>query len=418
MNHKENNQKTSEIKKIMFGVIIVSLLVGTVAGGIAGSAFSYFGINYLTKTPLVGKTIQNQIIKKTKVEQLQEQSATIEAVKKVSPAVVSIIISKDLSKYYRRNDIDFFPFDDFFDFDIPESRPQKKGKQEIGGGTGFIVDGKKGLILTNKHVVADEEAEYSVITNDGKRYDSVKVLAKDPINDLAVLKIEATDLPEISFGDSDSVEIGQTVIAIGFALGEYKNTVTKGIISGRGRTIFAGGSNGSESLEDVLQTDAAINPGNSGGPLVDLHGNVIGINTAISREGQLIGFAIPINECKSVYESVRDTGKISRAFLGVRYVLLNDTIVKKNNLKVDHGALIVRGRHAEELAVIPGGPADKAGLVENDIILEVDGQKIDQKHNLRKIIGRHKPGDEVIMKVYHKGKEKTVKVKLEERKID
>ncbi len=418
MGQQKQEKLSYEIRHFLGSVIIITLIVGIVSGGTAGIVFSTYGLKYLVKTPLVGKTIEEQIVKKIEVEELQEQSATIAAVKKVSPAVVSIIISKDLSKYYNHTGPNIFPFDDFFEFGFPEfySPQQKKGKQEIGVGTGFIVDGEKGLIITNKHVVADEDAEYSVITNDGQRYDNVEVLARDAINDLAIIKIKAKGLPQVELGDSDSLEIGQTVIAIGFALGEYKNTVTKGVISGRGRTIVAGDFRSSESLENVIQTDAAINPGNSGGPLLNLKGQVIGVNTAISREGQLIGFAIPANEAKFVYESIRDTGRIVRAFLGVRYIILNKAIAQANNLKVDYGALIVRGSTLEDLAVVPGSPADKAGLQENDIILEVNGKKINKNYSLRRAIGRLKPGEEVELKIFHKGKEKVVKVKLEERR--
>ena len=409
----KKEELSREISRLFTGVIIISFVVSSIAGSLGGFFAGWYLGSQKGKTSFSSSPAA--ISHKVKVSQLQEESATIEAVKKVSPAVVSIIISKDLSKYYNYTGPNIFPFDDFFEFGFPNYYHYRPGKQEIGGGTGFIVDGKRGLILTNKHVVADEEAEYTVITNDGKKYDKVKILAKDPINDLAVLQIEAHDLPQVEFGDSDSLQIGQTVIAIGFALGEYKNTVTKGVISGIGRSIVAGGGGRSEALEGVIQTDAAINPGNSGGPLINLEGQVVGVNTAISQEGQLIGFAIPGNEAKFAYESVRDNGKIIRAFLGVRYILLNKSIAQANNLEVDYGALIVRGRRREDLAIVPGSPADKAGLEENDIILEVDGQKITQEHTLSNTIGRHHPGDEVELKVWHDGQEKTIKVKLGER---
>ncbi|RLB87157.1 MAG: hypothetical protein DRH10_09570, partial [Deltaproteobacteria bacterium] len=229
--------------------------------------------------------------------------------------------------------------------------------------------------------------------------------------------IEAKNLPTLELGDSDKIEIGQTVIAIGNALGEFRNTVTKGVISGIGRTITAGDSRGrSEMIESAIQTDAAINPGNSGGPIVNLAGQVIGINTAISSQGQLLGFAIPINEAKRVINSVEKYGKIVRPFLGVRYILNNPEFAKKNQLKVDYGAIIVRGETVKDFAVIPGSPADKAGLQENDIILEVNGTKIERGNSLAKLLSKYAPGDEVTLKVLSKGKEKEVKVKLEEFK--
>lgn len=410
MENKENNL-TREIKSLLAAFVAISFIVGAISGGLMGFWAATYGLKY--NSSAVDK-IERQVVRNLEIE----ESATIEAVKKAAPAVVSIIISKDLSKYYNSTGPDIFPFDDFFEFGFPDSSRPKQGKQEIGVGTGFFVDGENGLILTNKHVVADPEAEYSVITSDGKRYDNAEVLAQDGINDLAVIKINADEkFSALEFGNSDNIQIGQTVVAIGFALGEFKNTVTKGIISGVGRSIMAsGGLRGSESLEDVIQTDAAINPGNSGGPLIDLSGKVIGVNAAISEEGQLVGFAIPGNEAKFVFESVKDSGKIIRAYLGVRYIKINESVAEANNLDLNYGALIVRGNTREELAVMPGSPADKAGLMENDIILEVNGTKIDSDHGLARAIGRHSPGEEVALKILHKGEEKIVKVVLEERK--
>ena len=219
----------------------------------------------------------------------------------------------------------------------------------------------------------------------------------------------------MELGDSNSLKVGQTVIAIGNALGEFRNTVSVGVVSGLSRSITAGGSQfGSEHLSGVIQTDASINPGNSGGPLLNIRGQVIGINTAVAMGAQNIGFAIPINEVKNSIQSVQEHGKIVRPWLGVRYILINKSIVEANKLSVDYGALIVRGKTTTELAVLPGSPADKAGLVENDIILEVDGEKINQDYTLSQAIAKHKVGESVELKVLHKGKEKKIKVKLEE----
>jgi len=303
----------------------------------------------------------------------------------------------------------------------PQTQPQDKNDknddksnlQRVGGGSGFIIS-SDGLIVTNRHVVDDEDAVYSVALSDGTEYDA-EVLAKDPVNDVALLKIEAKDLPTLELGDSDQLKIGQTVIAIGNALAEYGNTVTRGVVSGKGRRVEAGnGSGSSEVLEEAIQTDAAINPGNSGGPLLDMAGNVIGINTAVSQEGQLVGFAIPINSVKKTIQSVRETGKIVRPWLGIRYTPINKQMQKTNNLSVDYGVIIQRGTTQDELAVIPGSPADKAGLVENDIILEFAGQKIDENHSLVNMIGKYNIGDEIEIKILHKGNEKTIKLKLEQ----
>jgi len=353
---------------------------------------------------------------------ITEEEATAAVVKTVSPAVVSVIITKELAQVRNLTGPNLFPFDDFFGFDSPfvDTQPKdqtapKTEKREVGGGTGFIITAD-GLILTNKHVVADTAAEYSVVALDGKRYDA-KVLAIDPFIDVALIKIEAKNLPTVSLGDSDKIQIGQTVIAIGNTLSEFRNTVTKGVISGINRRVTAGGSMlGTEVIEEAIQTDAAINPGNSGGPLVNLRGEVIGINTAVSQAGQSIGFAIPINAAKKSIESVKKFGRIVRPWLGVRYIIINKKIAEENKLPVDYGALIVRGDKQTELAVVPGGPADKAGLAENDIILELDGVKINDEKSLAKLIQKHKPGDKVKLKILHKGEEKVVTVTLEEIK--
>jgi len=395
---------------------IAILIVSIVLSVASGSVFGVLAANDRLGSWLE-KTILGQTTSTTKTAsinpqtvQVKEESATIDVVKKVQPAVVSVIGTQDFGKISQQPNY-FSPFNDFFGFSQPE---QPQGKQEVSGGSGFIVS-EDGLILTNKHVVDGTNVDYSVVLNDGTRYDA-KIMAKDPSLDIAILKIEKTGLPTVELGVSDSLQIGETVIAIGNALGQYQNSVTKGIISGLARTIEAGDSSGnSEVIENTIQTDAAINSGNSGGPLINLSGEVIGVNTAVSTQGQLLGFAIPINAAKQDIESVKENGKIVRPYIGIRYTLITKEIQDANDLSVDHGALIIRGDKASELAVIPGSPADKAGLEENDIILEVDGQAIDEDHSLVGILTEKKVGDEISLKVLHDGKENTVKVTLEER---
>lgn len=398
--------------------IVMVIVFSTITGGVMGFLAGIYSPQIISqiKNPVIKSLLPSENSKSAnnaQTLQIVEDSATVAAVEKVTPAVVSIVVTKDLSGIYQNQ----FPFNDFwfglpFNFNLPQV---PEGKQEIGGGTGFIIDADKGLIVTNRHVVDDEQAEYSVVTNDGQSYDA-KVLARDAFNDLAILQVTAKNLVSVELGDSDSLAIGQTVIAIGNALGEYSNTVTRGVVSGIGRTILAGGSSGSEKLEGIIQTDAAINPGNSGGPLINLAGQVIGINTAIDRQGQLVGFAIPINSVKKIIESVEQYGRIVRPYLGVRYILINEEIATKNNLAINYGALIVRGENSSELAIIPGSPADKANLRENDIILEIDGQKIDSDNSLAKIIQKYSPNDEMKLKIWRQGEEKEVVVKLEEYK--
>jgi len=404
--------------------LILTVILSLLAGAIGGAAVTIFGQDFLK--PLVGNILPADKPTSTSVNQkvtVEEESASTDVVKQVSPSVVSIIITKDLSKIYSMTGPQ--PFDDFFNqfgfpfnffFNEQPQQPAPEGKQEVGGGTGFVINQQSGLILTNRHVVTDTEAEYTVLTNEGQRYEAT-VVARDAVNDMALVQIQDKNLPAVRLGDSDSVQIGQTVIAIGNALGEYRNTVTKGVISGIGRNVVAGDNRGSsEQLEGVFQTDAAINPGNSGGPLVNLQGEVIGMNTAINSQGQLIGFAIPVNEAKRMIDSYNKYGRIVRPYLGIRYVLVTPELAKANKLEVDYGALLIKGQTATDLAVVPGSPADKAGLTENDIILEVDGQKIDQEHSLVKALTKYQPGQTVKLKVYSKGATKDITVTLEEFK--
>jgi len=358
----------------------------------------------------------------------EEEHATIDVVRSASPAVVSIVVRKEVAVVPRGNFLTPFgsPFNDLFEFGIPNPapapQPRSRGgeggeKQQVGGGSGFMVT-SDGYIVTNRHVVADPDAEYAVLLSDDREFPA-KVLAKDPLNDLAILKIDVGrgggSLPVLELGDSDQVQIGETVIAIGYALSEFRNTVTKGVISGINRRVVAGdGSGASEIIQEAMQTDAAINPGNSGGPLLNLRGQVIGVNTAVSREGQLIGFSIPINLAKYAIESVIRDGKIIRPWLGVRYLVVTERLMQEQKLPVDHGALVVRGTNPTEVAVTTGSPAAHAGLRENDIVTAVDGEPVDENHPLANRIARRKPGNRVTLTVLRKGKEKQIDVTLGE----
>lgn len=349
------------------------------------------------------------------------EEAVISAVDKTSPAVVAITISKNVP-IIENCPIDPFSnvppeFRQFFGNDnLQFTQPCQKGSQlqDIGGGSGFIIS-SDGLVLTNKHVVADSEASYTVFTTDGKKYDAT-VLARDSVQDLAVLKIKATGLAVATLGNSDTIRLGQTAISIGNALGEFRNTVSVGVVSGLARNITAGGGagGGSEDLEGVIQTDAAINPGNSGGPLVNLRGEVIGINTAIVSGAQNIGFALPINIAKRDIESVKRTGKIVVPFIGVRYLVVTPELAKKEKLKSETGAL-VRGSD-DGPAVIKDSPAAKAGLKAEDIILEVNGLKITPEHSLFSLVQKYSVGDTVNLTVLRDGKNLTIPITLEERK--
>lgn len=335
--------------------------------------------------------LQDIVPNSTKTEKLilEESSAITEAVKKVSPTVVSITTTKNVQDWFGR---------------ISE--------QETGGGTGFIIT-SDGLIATNKHVVSDQSANYTIYTADGKEYKG-EIQATDPFTDFAVLKIEASGLPVVDLGNSDDLAVGQWVIAIGNALGEFQNTVTVGVISAKERKITASGGGQSERLEGLIQTDAAINPGNSGGPLINLKGQVMGINTAVAGGAENIGFAIPINTAKKAIESIKKTGKISRPMIGIRYVAITKEIAQANNLSIDHGIWVLRGKNVSDVAVIPGGPADEAGIKENDIITALNGEEITEDNSLAKILRNYNPGDEIELTILRKEKESKVKLVLEE----
>jgi len=400
------------------GLIVACIMLSVIFGSVSGflsfkAAKDYYGQGIYTGV----KNNLSQSVPDEKIKVVKEESAIIDAVKKVNPAVVSIIITQDLPKieqyYSNPNSNDFFniPFGL-----TPQSQGGGTQKQETGKGSGFVVS-SDGYIVTNKHVVNDQNAEYTVLMNDGNKY-SAKVVALDPSNDIAVIKIDAKNIPTVEFGDSSAIEVGQVAIAIGNALGEYKNTVSVGVVSGLGRSIVAGGqiSQGEERLNNLIQTDAAINPGNSGGPLLNSSGQVIGMNTAIAGDAQGIGFSILGNDIKKVVNDVMTQGRIIRPYIGIRYMQLTKDIAAKNGISYVYGALIIRGDNPGDLAVIPSSPGDKAGLVENDIILEVDGVKLDESHSLADIVASHKVGDELTLKISHKGAESIVKLKLEERK--
>lgn len=349
---------------------------------------------------------------------MTHEEQVINTVQKTLPAVVSIIVAKNLEALERQG----FPFfgmpEELFEEseeEILDHLPKtEEGKIRIGGGSGFIVE-SNGLILTNKHVVLDKDAEYTVVTPDDKKYPA-RVVARDPINDVAILKIEAVeDLPTLPLSDSQKIILGQTVIAIGNALGEFKNTVSVGIVSGLSRLITAvtDMQGHTERLRGLIQTDAAINPGNSGGPLVNLKGEVIGINSAVVFGAQNIGFAIPINKAKEDLTDVRKYGHIRKPFLGVRYMPLNKLLQRKFNLAVDHGCLVLREKAGK--GVIKGSAADLAGLREADIILEANGLKLDEKTALEDILDKLQIGDEIKMRVWRKGEILEASARLGER---
>lgn len=368
-----------------------TLAIGLASGLLAGLVGGAATVLALTVVDIPG--VSNQLenlstVTTTKREKivLEESSAIIDAVKKISPSVVSVTTSRNIQDFLGRSI-----------------------EQEMGGGTGFVLT-SDGLIVTNRHVVSDANAKYSVLTSDGKTYEA-KVLSRDTLNDLAVLKIEAKGLKPVELGDSDALNSGQWVIAIGNALGEFQNSVTVGVVSAKARKI----DTPEGSLDGLIQTDAAINPGNSGGPLINLSGQVIGINTAIAGGAEGIGFAINIDSVKTALDSVQKTGTIVRPFLGVRYLPLNKEIARSANLPSEKGALVYRGANPTDVPVVAGSPAEKAGIKENDIILKINNQELNENTSLVSLLQKYKPGDTIELTILRGSQEMKIPVKLEEQ---
>jgi S1-C subfamily serine protease len=423
----------ADFSKVFKNKIVIAItglfLVGAVVGGFGTvMAVNYFPqqtqavasvLDIVPEIKALQATAQAQA-PQTYSPTISYEQAVISAVKSSTPSVVSIVISKNLPVYEQQF---VNPFGEGYPLDPPGLNIQipqyvQKGTQlqEIGAGSGFIIS-SDGLILTNKHVVSDSSAEYTVFTNDGNEY-SAKVLALDPVQDLALVKIQGSDnaFQPVILGDSSSIEVGQTAIAIGNALGQFTNTVSVGVVSGLQRTISASDQTGgsSETLQGIIQTDAAINSGNSGGPLLNLKGEVIGINTAVAQGAQGIGFAIPINMAKRDITQVQTTNKIVYPFLGVRYVLVDSQVQKQYSLSVNYGALVLRG-HNGEPAVTQDSAAANAGIQENDVILEINGEKITKSNPLSSIILKYNPEDKVTLKILRNGQEQNVDATLGSR---
>lgn len=338
-----------------------------------------------------------------------EEAATISVVRSANESVVSIGMFQEEGRALSRMTGPMPLLDQLLRGRAATSTSTPTRKVQVGGGTGFVIS-TDGMILTNRHVVDAENVEYRVTLATGKTY-TARVVGKDAINDVAIIQIDAPDLKPVTIGDSDSVVIGQTVIAVGNAFSEFDNSVTRGIISGVNRRVVAGDAFGSsEVIEEAIQTDAAINPGNSGGPLINLRGEVIGMNTAVSQQGQSVGFAIPINVAKRSMESVRKHGRVVRTWLGVRYITITPEIQEMNALPSAEGALI----QPEEGSVIAGSPAAKAGLKPGDIITRINTESLTERMSLPRVLTKYWPGDTITITFLRGGKTLEAKVTVDE----
>lgn len=361
-------------KKLLFGIFLILLLIFLVGGGIVLDRT--VGIKLLDKFfPGRTSTVTNNIV-------TNEESDVISVVEKSSPSVVTVS-----GTVPSRPVIQFNPLNGGF-----SQRMQGGQAQDIG--SGFVVS-RDGLVVTNKHVVSDTSISYKVVTADNKEY-QVTTISRDPNNDIAVLKINASNLTPITLGDSTNLKVGQSVIAIGTALGEFRHTVTTGVISGLGRGIQAGDPYQGyvEQLDNIIQTDAAINPGNSGGPLINSSGQVIGINVAVAENAQNVGFAIPINIVKDALSQFNKSGGFpGKAFLGVQYQMISQQAAVLNSLP--QGAYVTQ--------VVAGSAAEKAGVEVDDIITSADGKNLNSSTTLASVISGKKTGDSLKLAVWRNG---------------
>lgn len=382
------------MKKI---ISILAIIIIVVAIAKTYNLIPNFSLGNKIKLPQIN--LLKQQLSPEKQTVIYEESVITKIVEDSLPSVVTIGISKTTAGTYYQID----PFD-FFGSLQPLPNQKKKIEQNIG--SGFIVSAD-GLIITNKHVVADTKATYQVLLGDNRKLDVQKIY-RDPLNDLALLKINAQNLKSLKLGDSSKIKLGQLAVAIGTPLGEFKNTVTSGIISGLGRGITTGSpfEGYIEKLDNVIQTDAAISPGNSGGPLINSQGEVIGINTAIAQEGQNIGFAIPVNLAKELLTTFNQQGgKFERPYIGIRYKMVDQQTAIMNE--------VVEGAYITE--VIENSPAQKAGIREEDIITQFDGQKLkgEDDQSITKIVIKKKVGDKVEIKLWRNKEMKTLTLTLE-----
>ncbi|MFI5240508.1 MAG: S1C family serine protease [Candidatus Saccharimonadia bacterium] len=381
--HRSSHHGASQLEGASFSYsmlkkfVVVALVFGAIGGVGGGLLIAKYG--NISSSSVVS---HQQVV-------LQDSSAVISVIKNVSPSVVSISSSSTVAGLFGLS------------------------TSQESAGTGIIVS-SDGLIMTNNHVV-DGQSSLTVTTSDGKVYSNATVVATDATRDIAFIRVKASGLKTATLGESNNLQVGTRVVAIGNALGQFQNSATEGIISGLGRDIQAGDQSStasSESLSNLIQTDAAINPGNSGGPLVDISGNVIGMDTAISSQAQNIGFAIPVDELKSALSSVQSKGTIAHPYLGVRYITITPDFAANNNITTQNGAYITGD--INNLAVLPGSPAANAGLEEGDIITKVNSDTLDQNNDLSGLISKYNVGDKLTITYIRSGKTLTTTVTLQQ----
>ncbi len=399
-----SNLKLPTNSRMRFAVVVLVLILVSLGTGFLGGFLESNGNQIVLGDTSLGG--QKQIV-------TSDSQLITEIAKTVGPSVVSVNVAVNTSGSSTNSNTGGFGL---FGFSQPE--------QEQQAGTGIIIS-SSGIVMTNRHVVPAGTTKVSVTLSNGTELKDVSVIGRTSPSsslDIAFLKINNTQgqkLIPATIGNSSQMQVGDEVVAIGNALGQFQNTVTSGIISGYGRSVIASSSSGvgsstgnTEDLTDLFQTDAAINEGNSGGPLVNLNGQVIGINTAIAGNAQNIGFAIPVNDVKGLINQVLKTGSFSVPYLGVRYIPLTADVAKEYGLSVQNGAFIAPSSNSSQPSILPGTPAASAGLKVNDIIIAVNGVKVNQGHSLTSLIGQYTPGTKVTLTIVRSGKTIQVDVTL------
>ncbi len=390
--------------------LLLSVAVAAIVGGLTGvGSFYLLSDSVLPEQPF--QTISEEEMESHLVELIEDETATIAVVENVTPAVVSVVVKKERGSIVRSQFRQPFFFNQFL-----EEAPSDDASElvEVSGGTAFFVT-EDGYLLTNRHVVDEKDASLFIVKSDGEEL-SAKLVDIDPFQDVAVLKVEGEGFPTVKLATAEEAKIGQTVIAIGNSLSEFRNTVTKGVVSGINRRVTTGASINADVIEQAIQTDAAINSGNSGGPLINLLGEVIGINTAVSYQGENIGFAIPIVEAKRAIDDVLEFGRIVRPWLGVRYVLVEPESLE--DLEYEVGALIVAGTQPGQVAVFEGSPADEAGLQSEDVVIAVNNKFLTRENALAEAVSEYRPGDTITITYLRNSTVLTADVTLAEYGLD
>ena len=393
---------------VVFMILISAVVGGLIAVYINPNAYSFLG------EPAFQRNIQDQNNEQVAQPYLP-QTTTEERITQIGEesiaSVVAIVATKDLPTF-EQCFISPFP-----GFSIPDQCPTGTTEsRRTGSGSGFVV--ADNIILTNKHVVADRDAKYSIITSENKTLDA-EVVTRDPIEDLALLRVENLNLPSVQLGDSDNITIGQIVIAVGNALGQFENSFSLGIISGLKRTIIASDGFGSrnDTLQEIIQTDAAINPGNSGGPLFNLSGDVIGVNVAYAAQANSIAFAVPINRIKSTLQQVMETGTVQYPFLGISYISISPQVKEEYDLPLDNGAFIIN-QDPRNPAILQDSSAQKIGLQNRDIITHINNTPINENNPLSSVLRTYAVEDQIQIRVHRQGETLTFTAILQARPDD